>query len=171
MGIKMKKIIIVQLFLLFIIPFILGSSCETSPLPPATDYIIFGDFYGECVGPKCVNIYKIRDGEIFQDITHIYPSRNSFYSGEWIKLPNAMLNFVNDSINNIPAELIADKSAVIGEPDSHDQGGFYLEVYSNGDQRYHMLWHIDKDFNNVPNYLHNYLRTLESVIDSLKKNS
>lgn len=167
----MKKLIRLKLFILLSIPFILGSSCETSPLPPATDYIIFGDFYGECVGPKCVNIFKIRDGEIFKDTTHIYPSRNSYFSGEWIKLPKSMLNFVNDSINNIPAELIAEKSNIIGEPDSHDQGGIYLEIYRNENYKHiQLFWLIDKDFNNVPNYLHNYLKNLESIIDSLKQN-
>lgn len=168
----MKKLIQINFLFLLLIPFILGSSCETSPLTPGPDYIIFGDFYGECVGPKCVNIFKIRDGEIFQDTTHIYPSRNSFYSGKWIKLPKTMMNSVNDSINNIPSELIAEKSNIIGEPDSHDQGGIYLEIYRNeNDKHIQLFWLIDRDFNNIPNYLHNYLRTLESVIDSLKKNS
>jgi hypothetical protein len=168
----MKNLIPIDFLLFLVIPFILCSSCDTTPLPPASDYIIFGDFYGECAGPKCVNIYKIVDGQIFKDTTHKYPLRTSYYSGKWIKLPNEMLNFVNDSIYNIPAELIEEKANIIGEPDSRDQGGFYLEIYRNENYKHiQLFWLIDTDLNNVPNYLHNYLRTLESVIDSLKNNS
>lgn len=166
----MKKILIFQLILLFIIPFILGSSCKTGPLVPASDYIIFGDFHGETAGPNYSTLYKIEDGQIFMDTTHKYPTNSTFYSGEWLKLSNEKMEFVNDSIYNIPTELFENKTGIVGEPDSRDQGGFYLEIFRNAEQSYHLGWLIDKDLNNVPNYLHNYLIILESVIDSLKRN-
>jgi hypothetical protein len=170
---KTMKNLFNQVNLLFVLILVL-SACNTHtwPLPPAQDYIIFGDFHGESMGPKYSNIYKIEEGQIFKDTTHIYPMRDTYHSWKWVKLQNSMMDLVNDSINNIPSELIAEKSNVIGEPDSHDQGGYYLEIYQNKNfQNLLLFWWIDTDINNVPDYLKNYLRTLESVIDSLNNNS
>ena len=165
----MKRIMFLYLTFLFVIPLILGSNCETTPIAPASDYIIFGDFHGEVAIPIYSHIYKVANSQIFMDTTHKYPSSSAFYDGAWIKLPLTMMDYINDSIYSIPAELFENKTGRVGEPDSHDQGGIYLEVSSNSG-RQHYLWLIDTELNDVPAFLHGYLRNLESVIDSLNKN-
>ena len=47
------------------------------------EYIVFGHFYGYCVGEGCIEMYKIEDSRVYEDTKDQYPGRDDFYQGHF----------------------------------------------------------------------------------------
>jgi hypothetical protein len=143
---------------------IAGAACsgDVEQLSKAGDYIVFGDFYGECVGAGCVDIYRISDGKVFEDMLDQYPSTSKLpHVVEWEQSPSTHYAEIVELIGEIPADLFDETDLVIGQPDAGDWGGFYLETNISGKTRY---WLIDKMADNIPKYLRPYTRKLDEAI-------
>ena len=54
--------------LLFILLLSLSSCKEEGFVINAEQYIIFGSYAGECIGPQCVQLYRLTSTELFEGI-------------------------------------------------------------------------------------------------------
>jgi hypothetical protein len=143
------------LLIIFIISF--GIGCADKPGTPK-DYIIFGDFYGECLGTSCVDYYKIEDGQLYKDQADQYPSTGMSY--QFNMYNNAYDHAVLDLATEVPNNLY-NEGETIGAPDAYDQGGYYIEVCNNGNIQH---WKIDKNNQDVPVYLHAICDSMEHYL-------
>ena len=159
----MKK---AALFILF--PSILCTiQCTDSPTNNTPDtYLVFGHFHGECFGEACVEIFKIENGNVYEDSLDIYPVISKMpHETDYVQLLKEKYELVRDLQNHIPDELMLEDSMVIGQPDAGDWGGLYLETNKTGDLKY---WLIDKKKSNIPDYLHAFTDSLNAAIQRLQ---
>ena len=140
------------------------SSCkkETVNTTPETDYLIFGNFYGECLGSSCVETYKLTDSKLYKDANNDYNHSN--YT--WNQLTGDKFISVKELANHIPSELLADRIQVYGCPDCRDQGGIYIEYAENG---VIWSWRVDNDKGTVPPFLHSFMDEIHDNILDLNK--
>ena len=115
------------------------------------DYLVFGHFYGECMGESCVEIFKLEENRLYEDTKDHYPSSTDFYTGDYEPLSDEQYKLVRDLNQYFPNQLIEEERRVIGEPDAGDWGGLYIE-YSYGGKR--QFWLVDQKKSNLPEYLH-----------------
>ncbi|GJM31232.1 MAG: hypothetical protein DHS20C18_02330 [Saprospiraceae bacterium] len=134
---------------------------ETCNCIEDTDYLLFGHFYGECMGESCIEIFKLTDEALFEDTVDQYPSSQSGYEGNFVPLDHATFTQVADLINQVPDALFNETEVVIGMPDAGDWGGFYVEVHRDGNVRF---WLIDTMRGNIPEYLHDFTTAIENAI-------
>ena len=130
-----------------------------------SDYIIFGHFYGECFGEQCVEIFRLEQDKLFEDTKDKYPSRNSFYEGNYFLLSQQKFNDTKDLNDSFPADLLNETNTVIGQPDAGDWGGLYIEYNFNGIRKF---WLLDQMTTNVPTKYHNFIDKVNEKISLLK---
>ena len=145
----MKKLIIVLVV-------IIVSSCNKEKIDK-NDYLIFGHFYGECIGETCVETYKLTNDKLYEDQNDNY-NPTSF---DFIELDDDKFDEVNDLISYIPNSLVQEDDQTFGSPDSHDQGGLYISYYNEGDLK---TWRIDQEKTDIPNYLHDFMDKVNEKI-------
>ena len=155
----MKK----QLFLIGLFCGIVVVSCTDSGIDPDNKldkgYLIFGSFFGECFGEECVEIFKIENGKVYEDINDNYPRYNMRYEGSYVELTAEKHNVVDDLIDYFPSRLLEETETVLGEPDAGDWGGWYVEVRYDGEHRF---WLIDNHTGNLPEYLESFVDTMRA---------
>jgi len=134
-----------------------------------SDYLIFGHFYGECVGEGCIEIFKLANGEVFEDTLDRYPVLDELPNPtNFVRLPNDRFQKVKFIFERFPKELFEEDAIYIGQPDAGDWGGFYVETNIGGVRRY---WLIDKKKSNLPEYLHDFTNSLNDAIQELASHS
>lgn len=151
----MKRVIFILLIL---------TSCEYNNLdePSLTsDYILFGHFYGECTGEKCIEIFKLTNTTLYEDTSDSYPNQSNPYEGTFQRLDQSLFEKVKGLASKVPQELLATDSGVIGQPDAGDWGGLYFEISVQGKKQY---WWMDKMKTNLPEYLWAFAADIESSI-------
>lgn len=141
------------------------SSCKKEKITLYdADYLVFGHFYGECMGERCVEIYRLEKDHLFEDTKDQYPSFNEFYTGIYVPLSQQNFNDTKDLMNDFPMSLIDDTAQVIGYPDAGDWGGLYIEYNFNEVSRY---WILDQMKDNVPAQYHAFIDRVNEKIDRL----
>lgn len=156
----MKKLICFGLCLLGLF------ACKKEDVSSTTqDYLVFGHFYGECVGETCIEMFKIENNHLFEDSNDSYPSSNTAYEGNYISRSDTKYEQVKDLVNHLPARLLEENSTVIGQPDAGDWGGIYIEVRKEGQRKFYL---IDKVKNNIPAYLQPFINEVEASIAKLE---
>lgn len=156
----MKKYYLILSFLFFAI------SCkENSTIIKTDDYLVFGHFYGECLGEQCIEIFRLANSKLYEDTLDNYPSYSGFYKGNFVSLSSVKYNSVKDLWDYFPNELLAEKDTVFGCPDCRDQGGLYIE-YSRGSSHRFMLF--DNDTNKIPQKYHTFLNNVKAKIKLLQ---
>ncbi|MBP7184357.1 MAG: hypothetical protein KBA06_02535 [Saprospiraceae bacterium] len=119
----MKNLIFVTL--LFAISFVsCERECNENLFTSNSDYLIFGHFYGECFGEKCIEIYKLDNTHLFEDTTDVYPSTTNFYDGSYVQLSQQKFESSRDIMNYFPSDLLNEPNIVIGQPDAADGEDF-----------------------------------------------
>lgn len=121
------------------------------------DYLVFGHFYGECMGEECVETFKLTSSKLYEDILDDYSGQNL----EFVELTNELFLQVNDLETFFPEQLLDETESVIGCPDCADGGGLYVLYSDNGNLR---SWRIDKFQENVPTYLHSFMNKINEKI-------
>lgn len=174
----------IKLFLSAIFVFLLFNSCENedelfidNPIPDiyerTSDGLItngatltFGRYYGKCLGNSCIEIFKLNDDKLWEDVIDRYPSSDSFYEGRFTEFNGSEKIKTEVLFNQLPSELFKYKSDfnTIGEPDAVDAGGIYLEFQSLGVRK---LWLIDLSKRNVPKYIAIYVELINNTIDEI----
>jgi hypothetical protein len=134
--------------------------------PDSSNELIFGQFYGECFGERCIDIYKLdgRSKELLEDTRDAYPSASEPYDGDYAAVDASFYPYAEDLAQYIPEQLLRQANGPVGQPDAGDWGGYYLEVSENGKRRF---WLIDTQKSNLPTYLHPLADTLRARIDRL----
>ncbi len=127
------------------------------------DYLVFGRFAGECFGERCIEIFKIEKESLYEDTLDSYPT--FLYLGGFAKLNESKYESVRHILDHVPQGLRTIPEGRIGEPDSHDQGGIYLEIKLNTGRRY---WLIDNVKSRIPNFLHAFVDTVRRAVDRLE---
>jgi len=128
-------------------------------------YLIFGSFYGECVGPSCIVFYKLQDGKLYENTNHKYPAQNQPFEGDYQLASNEKYQIVKDLADEIPAQLYDETETYIGCPDCADGGGLYIEVSSSAGKRF---WYIDNNDRYTPEYLHDFVAEANRKINLLR---
>lgn len=144
-------------------------NCDQTPLESdnsENSYLVFGRFYGECIGESCIEIFKIQNDALYEDTLDVYPTQNNLpHITSYIQLPHEKYEKAKHLLGHIPNDLFSEDTVRIGEPDAGDWGGFYLEVEQSGATK---SWLIDTKKSNIPNYLHVLVDSLHSAIDNLQ---
>ena len=130
------------------------------------DFLIFGHFYGECMGEACVEVFRISDDQLMEDVDAEYGVGGDFYDGEFtIEFSKQEYEAVMDLVDFFPEPLWDEEEKVIGLPDAGDWGGIVVE-YKRGDQ--HDYWQIDMLKSNVPETYHEFIDSVNSKIALLQ---
>ncbi len=150
---KAGKLFILTLLIAFI------SSCSKNDEVELnkTDYLIFGHFYGECIGTTCVETYKLTNTKLYEDT-------NGNYLGtefNFVELGNDKFHLTKDLIDYFPNQLLNENENVFGCPDCVDQGGLFIQYSKNENVK---SWRIDQSKNAVPNYLHSFMDKVNEKI-------
>jgi hypothetical protein len=134
-------------------------------LNPNRDRLVFGSFAGYCVGERCVEIYALQDGKLYEDKNDNYPQSGSPVDFNFELLSDDKFELAEDMFESIPAELLATESTTFGCPDCTDGGGVYIEI--KRDTRTEIFF-IDNFKNNIPEYLHPLVDNVRAKIDVLQ---
>ena len=151
----MKKLTLIALLFITVLNY--NCSSDDSIHIDKNDYLIFGHFYGMCVGDGCVLTYKLTDDTLYEDINHNYLGTDLNFKA----LDNNTFEQVKDLANYVPSELLNETESVFGCPDCADQGGLFIEISKNGVVK---SWRIDQYKNNVPAYLYTFMDQVNEKI-------
>jgi len=152
---KAIKVLILILAVVFI------QSCDKNDEIELSDneYLIFGHFYGECLGEDCIVTYKLTDKKLFEDNNDNYSGTGPF---DFNELGIDKFSQVKDLIDYFPKELLNSNETTFGCPDCADQGGIFIQYVKNGDVN---SWRIDQSKNDVPDYLHSFIDKVNEKIE------
>lgn len=150
-----------DLFLFGVLLLLFSCDKEDASQLNGKNYLIFGHFYGFCMGESCIEIFKVNDEELWEDINDAYPRQDEFYQSEFIKLDQKIHEKIEDLPAYFPDSLWLETEKVFGMPDAGDWGGYYIEYQKEGIRNF---WIIDKMQRNVPKYLHPFLDKVEEKI-------
>lgn len=123
-----------------------------------TDFLVFGHFYGMCIGEECIETFKLTDNKLFED-------SNDKYSGTdfcFIELGNDKFDLAKDLIDYFPTQLLSENENTLGCPDCADQGGLFIQYSKNGIIQ---SWRIDQSKSSVPDYLHEFMDKVNERIE------
>ncbi len=147
---------------LILIVFLIISCEERAPddVLSEIDYLIFGHYYGKCIGEECIEIFKLTKTKLYEDINDNYPSISP-YHGRFQLIENNKFLLVRDLIEYFPEKILSESDSVFGCPDCADQGGLYIEYNINKISR---NFKLDRDQNKIPSYLHDFLNLIDEKI-------
>ena len=139
---------IIIAFLPFLLAGVLSCDKDKDCSGDVSEYLVFGHFYGECGGEGCVEIFRIDDAKLYEDIKDQYPGSNDFYAGDFdTQLPDGKFELVKDLESFFPEALLNESEVVIGQPDAGDWGGIYFEIKRGS---IHRFWLLDQMDSNMP---------------------
>lgn len=150
----MKK----RLLIVSLIGIILSCSSDDDKITiNEQNFLIFGHFYGMCVGESCVETFKLTDKKLFEDTIDNYSGQNLAF----IELENEKFEQVKNLVDFFPNQLLNENETIFGCPDCADGGGLFIQYSENGVVK---SWRIDQNKNNVPTYLHNFIDKVNEKI-------
>lgn len=149
--------------LLMIIIFMF-SFCSEENIKESKEFLIFGHFYGFCLGEQCILIFKLENDRLYMDQNKTYPRYDEFYDASFVELDSKYYERVNDLEIYFPAQLLNESDTIIGCPDCADGGGLYIEYKTETIHRY---WLIDQDRSRVPQDLHEFMQQVNDKIEEI----
>ena len=139
----------------------LAAGCTRDVAGETPDFIVFGTFFGECIGETYIEIYHLTATNLSEDTTDQYPNSLTPLTGDWVQLPQDKFDAVKDIIGPLPEALLNEPVPVIGQPDAGDWGGAYLEWKEGG---IHRFWLLDLNRNNLPEQYHALVTQIETAV-------
>ena len=121
------------------------------------NFLIFGHYYGMCIGENCVETFKLTDKGLFEDTVDDRSGQNM----KFIQLDNEKFLKVKGLVDFFPRQLLNEKETIIGCPDCADGGGLFIQYSENGNLK---SWRIDQEKENVPPYLHSFIDKVNEKI-------
>ncbi len=125
---------------------------------------VFGQYNISCPGGNCVQIYQLKDQQVFEDVSYKTISTTAFFIGNFSPMEGHNVGAIEELVEQFPAELFTEENIEIGCPNCDGRGGIYLEIEKEG---LHRFWLIDNNCENLPKYLRNYIKTLKSKLTQL----
>ncbi len=138
------------------------SSCAKEDLSASIDTIIFGHFYGKCVGEECIETYKLEQNKLFEDLLDRYAG-GDHQNFAFSQLPDSLYDKMPDLFQSFPFQLIG-KDNIFGMPDAGDWGGIYVQIRQKGKTYW---WLIDKAEDDLPVWLLPFKHEIEAAIELL----
>lgn len=135
-------------------------SCEKQPFNSTEDYLVFGHFFGECMGESCVLTYKLTSTALYQDTILDYSCTNNSF----VQMSEQDFNQVSGLLESFPTNLLDESEDVLGCPDCLDQGGLHIEYSGSMGEG---VWRIDQIQSAVPEYLHSFMDEVNASINIL----
>jgi hypothetical protein len=160
-----------RLLLLLFLPLVLWS-CEkevptaATPDPAAIDRLIFGQFYGFCMGPACIENYLLEAGKLYVDGNDVY-GKPFPYEGDWSERPAAEYAIAAPLIESFPAALWQADQETFGIPDAYDQGGYFLEARRADGT--HRAWRLDTNPDALPEAIRPFTAQVREVLEVLEE--
>lgn len=157
----MKKILIILIICIV--------SCKKEPFNDKqwdSNYVIFGQFYRFCSGEKCIEIYKLTENGLYEDVQDQYLNKPGLEYNGFAKLNDSLRQKVKNFPFSIPSDLYSLPDSTFGMPDAGDWGGNYLEVSRSGKKS---VWYIDKMQSNLPEFLKPLATSIESNVAILSQ--
>lgn len=130
--------------------------------------VVFGRYYGRCIGNNCVEIYRFDGSNIYEDINEKRPGHDDFFEGNFKHLVelDVRLNLFK-LVNELPYEhLTSLRGNIVGDPGAYGQGVYYLEYQDTFIRKF---WIIDTDKSNTPKEIHPYTDLLGEMIDIIEQ--
>lgn len=156
----MKKLLLFSVIISFLI------ACTNNDDDGGTpDNIVFGQFYGFCVG-QCFKPYQLTNIRLTVDNDEEHYMQGYTYKATDI-LDETALNEAKQLLEGIPQELLnAENGKVYGCPDCTDQGGIYLELNFNGKSKKVIIDNFDSE--DQSNAIIAYKNKIRNVIQALQ---
>lgn len=133
------------------------------------EYMVFGHFYGECAGEGCVEIYKLTDAALYEDLTDVYPNSQTPYDGQYTLLSDAKFQLTKDLIYAFPEALYAEPNNVVGMPDAGDWGGIYVEMKFKNEPGLTGFWLLDQMESNMPEAYNDFVDLINEKIAQINQ--
>ena len=145
---------------------LLFNACKKEPIEKSntSDYLVFGHFYGECMGEGCVEIFKLTNTTLLEDTNDHYPGSQNAYNGNFSVDRSTFFSQVEDLWEVIPDNIFEETETVIGQPDAGDWGGLYFEIQK---ENFHRYWLIDQQKSGIPEYLYELTDSINAKISVL----
>ena len=160
----MKRSFFFTAFIFLLLPFY---ACEEEQLANSlehTDYLIFGNFAGEC-SDDCIQNYLLdmKERALYRISNKKYPygSQLNLLQSDRYKLADEDFQLAKHLFEKLPEEIMEQANPTIGCPDCRDQGGLYLSFSSAGEV---YEFYIDTDKDAIPDFLHDYTDELKAVL-------
>lgn len=125
------------------------------------DYFLFGRYHGMCVGESCVEVYQLTETDLYEDTNDSYMLRDFKFK----KLSYSKFLQVKDLPGYLPNELLITDETFFGCPDCADQGGIFIQLSRDGVVK---SWRIDPAKEGIPEYLHDFVDTVNEKIELLR---
>lgn len=134
-------------------------SCNDSDQILVEETLIFGHFFGECVGERCVETFRLTRFDLAEDNVDGYASDGPF---DFEVMPQEKFELVKNLISEIPSELLETDDQTFGCPDCGDWGGIYVSWITPISTQ---SWRIDMIQESIPEYLHDFVDKInESIV-------
>ncbi len=141
-----------------------NEECDCYYLTESDNSFVFGKYFGFCVGAQCTNLYKIQDGRVFSDaMERLMDPDDLVFKAE--PLSNEKYQIAKAVLDAFPEELLAETAETIGCPDCADQGGYFIELKTNGETR---RWYLDNFKDKLPAYLKTYTAQMDETLAQLQ---
>ncbi len=127
------------------------------------NYLIFGHFYGECLGEMCVETFKLTSSRLYEDTTDDYYKIEPF---NFVELGEDKFDKVKDLTSYFPVSLFINDSEQYGYPDWGDQGGYFIQYVEGASFR---TWTIDKRKSSIPDFLHEFTDKVNEKIEIINQ--
>lgn len=127
------------------------------------DYLVFGHYYGKCIGEQCVETFKLTESQLFED------SRDDFTGNTFnfnLLLSEEKFRQVRDLKDLFPASLLQSADSTFGCPNCADQGGLLIQVSEKGKLK---TWRMDTDEEKLPGYLRIFAGEVRKKIEMLSE--
>ncbi len=143
-------------FLLSLVLFGFGCDSDDDEVSCDKETIIFGHFFGECSGERCVEIYMLQELSLFEASNEFFDTSDFDFD----ELSNDLYAQVEDIRIFFPRELINTSSQTYGCPDCADQGGIYVQLVDRGGREFF----IDQDVSEIPEFLRDFAGVINERI-------
>ena len=147
---------------IYILGVLLLTQCSSDDAMVEGDYLIFGHFYGFCVGETCVETFKLTSDQLFEDELDDYRGEKFSFNA----LSSEEFEIAQGLYESFPAQLFLEQDEFIGCPDCADGGGIFIELSRDGAKR---RWRIDQFKSSVPESLHDYMDQVNETIAALNE--
>lgn len=127
------------------------------------DYLIFGHFYNDCDGERCIETFLLTDGKLYENLNDNYKVQAEF---NFVELSEERYQLTSDLLEYFPKKLLKDRRRTFGCPDCSGQGGLYIAYKKDGEL---LSWKIDPSKKDVPPYLHNFIDKVSQNLALLNK--
>ena len=139
--------------------FLLG--CDKEEVNISARYLVFGHSYGKCVGEECLEVFKLTQDSLYEDL------EDNFFTGgaKFVALSKTKHTLALPLLTSYPEELRDEVNRTFGCPGCHDQASIIIQ-YFDGEKLQKFV--VDEDKNMVPVFLHTYIDKIQKTIGLLK---